>query len=214
MDLSTVENRLKSDKYSNVSQFVADIRKIWSNAQLYNPKESEVHKMAVNLSAFFEKNFKEMGDFSFNDTVKDLEKKVEKLSKQITELHTKNSKNHNNSKQNKSSSANEKALTKEEKKILCQNIKKLPPEHLKGVWEIVSEGLNQQSNTKEVLEFDINSLPVRVTKELDKYVKHKMSTANKSKNKSKTNLQTIHTVVKTQKSTGVLLIIFSVLLIK
>jgi len=201
MDLSTVENKLKNEEYANANQLIADIRKIWSNAQLYNKKGNLVHQMAVELSGYFEKNLKEMGDVSFNDTVKDLEKKVERLSKQITELHNKNTKGHSNSK-NKSSSAQDKGLTRDEKKILCQNIKRLPAEHLRGVWEIVSEGLNQKSNTKEVLEFDIESLPVKVTRELDKYVKLKMSSTNTSHNKSKNKTKeptVVQTIVKSQR---------------
>jgi len=42
------------------------------------------------------------------------------------------------------------------------------------VWEIVSEGM-QHNNNREELEFDIDTLPVKITRELEKYVKIKLS---------------------------------------
>jgi len=189
MDLRTVEEKLRSEQYGNTDQFAADIRKIWSNAYRYNPKGTHVHNLATEMSAAFERYFKEIEHISLNDTVRELEKKVEKLSKQITELHSKgaqvgtsSSKNH---KPSSVANPNVRGYTLEEKKVLCQNIKKLAPEFLRGVWEIVSEGLQQNAKNKEILEFDIQTLPFRVVRELDKYVKLKMSQT--SKNKSKTN---------------------------
>lgn len=42
------------------------------------------------------------------------------------------------------------------------------------------------SKNKEILEFDIDTLPVRKTRELEKYVKDKINQLNKQKNKKKT----------------------------
>jgi len=50
----------------------------------------------------------------------------------------------------------------------------LPPEHLRGVWEIVSDGTQHTKNSEE-LEFDIDTLPVKVTRELEKYVRNKLA---------------------------------------
>lgn len=185
MDLRTVEERLKSDQYSSSAQFAADIRKIWSNAFRYNSKGSHVYNLASEMSSAFERYFKDIEHISFNDTVRELERKVEKLSKQITELHHKGAQVPNSSSKNHrpNSSSNVRGYTIEEKKVLCQNIKKLPPEFLRGVWEIVSEGLQQNSKNKEILEFDIQTLPFRVVRELDKYVKLKMSQVSKGKSK-------------------------------
>jgi len=68
----------------------------------------------------------------------------------------------------------DKPMTMAEKRALGQSIRNLPPEHLRGVWEIVSEGM-QHNNNREELEFDIDTLPVKITRELEKYVKIKLS---------------------------------------
>lgn len=46
----------------------------------------------------------------------------------------------------------------------------MPPEYLKGVWEIVSKENTMQTNEK-ILEFDIDNLSVRITRELEQFVK-------------------------------------------
>jgi hypothetical protein len=53
------------------------------------------------------------------------------------------------------------------------NIRTLPAEYLKGVWEIVSEGLNVMPSNEE-LEFDIDTLPIRKTRLLERYVNSKL----------------------------------------
>jgi hypothetical protein len=62
----------------------------------------------------------------------------------------------------------EKTMTLQEKKSLCQNIKKLDPKFLRGVLDIVQECMDFQG---EELEFDIDKLPSKVCRELEKYVK-------------------------------------------
>jgi hypothetical protein len=61
-------------------------------------------------------------------------------------------------------------MSLQEKRQLGQSIRQLPPECLRGDWEIVSEGmpLNQQ---KEELTFDIDKLQNRKARELERYVK-------------------------------------------
>jgi hypothetical protein len=88
----------------------------------------------------------------------------------------------------KSPSTNEEPMSIHEKKVLCDHIKRLPPDSLRGVWEIVSKGLPNNQNNKEELVFDIDALPVKVTRELDRYVRSKISMNNKS-NKGKKEAQ-------------------------
>jgi len=209
MDIRTVEEKLKSDQYSSASQFAADVRKIWSNAFRYNSKGSHVYNLASEMSSAFERYFKDIEHISFNDTVRELEKKVEKLSKQITELHHKGAQVPNSKSSKPNSSSNVRGYTIEEKKALCQSIKTLPPEFLRGVWEIVSEGLHQNSKNKEILEFDIQTLPFRVVRELDKYVKQKMSQVSKGKSKPAKKDQPVKQVITSsiqQKLNGVILL--------
>ena len=193
MDLSTVENKLKNNQYLSVNLFAADIRKIWNNAFMYNIKGSPIYQMTVEMNTYFEKLIRDIENVDFSETVRDLEKKVEFLSKQITELHQRGlSQVSENPKLNRSgiksssktSKLSEKPLNTQEKKALGQNIKKLSPDHLRGVWDIVSSSLTSK-NGQEELQFDIEHLPIRVARELERYVKNKIGLANRGKGKNK-----------------------------
>lgn len=43
IDISQVEINIKDGTYSTPNQFVADVRKIWSNSYLYNIKNSPIY---------------------------------------------------------------------------------------------------------------------------------------------------------------------------
>jgi len=49
MDLTTVKARLDNKYYSELTQCVADIQQVWTNAKLYNPAEHTIHKWAEEL---------------------------------------------------------------------------------------------------------------------------------------------------------------------
>ena len=87
MDISTVEKKLKNGEYSSVSEFGADVRKIWNNAFAYNTEKSTIYQMTSKISSYFEKLYKEIEDVQFNDKIKELQDQVKKLTRQITELH-------------------------------------------------------------------------------------------------------------------------------
>ena len=54
MDFSTIEQKL-DDGYDTFSEFVSDVRLVFSNAMTFNPPGHAVHKMANNLSKLFTK---------------------------------------------------------------------------------------------------------------------------------------------------------------
>ena len=203
MDLSTVERNLLNNIYKTHLEFAADVRKIWSNSFLYNAKGSVVYHMTCEMSNLFEKLYKDVEKKASNDNINELQKKIDQLSKELNTLYStglqkqpsKQSsrlKNHNFSYKttsDKSKASNninmDKPMTLNEKKNLGQNIRKLPPEYLRGVWEIVCEGTNLAQD-KEELEFDIETLPIRKVRELERYVKSKLkivAKANMRKNK-------------------------------
>ena len=79
-----------------------------------------------------------------------------------------------------------------EKKALGENIRVLPPEYLRGVWEIVSQSL-PANQVKEELEFDIDSLPTKTCRTLERYVNQKLQLLQKTnpirKNEANVNLK-------------------------
>ena len=60
-------------------------------------------------------------------------------------------------------------LTLNEKKQLGISIRQLPPEDLNGIWSIVQD--NNHQHNSEVIEFDIDTLPVKKARKLEIYVK-------------------------------------------
>ncbi|KAK1418257.1 hypothetical protein QVD17_27400 [Tagetes erecta] len=58
MDLGSVKSNLSKNLYSSPLDFAADVRLVFENAMLYNPKTDEVHVMADQLLMYFEGLFR------------------------------------------------------------------------------------------------------------------------------------------------------------
>lgn len=58
MDLGTVKSNLSKNLYSNPLDFASDVRLVFENAMLYNPRTDEVHGMADQLLTHFEELFR------------------------------------------------------------------------------------------------------------------------------------------------------------
>ncbi|KAI3755494.1 hypothetical protein L1987_55295 [Smallanthus sonchifolius] len=58
MDLGTVKSNLSKNLYSNPLGFATDVRLVFENAMLYNPRTDEVHGMADQLLRHFEELFR------------------------------------------------------------------------------------------------------------------------------------------------------------
>ena len=175
MDLSTVEKNLKEGLYQNMIQFGSEVKKIWANAMSYNPPGTDIHIMAQELSEYYEKTYKDV-ESDKNVHINELQRRVDRLTRELKDLHqAKGSKlnSKNNSRINM-----DKPMSIQEKRSLGQNIRLLPPEHLRVVCEIVSEG---QDIPQDEIEIDIDTLPTRKCRELERFVKSKMQLINKNK---------------------------------
>ncbi|XP_073296713.1 transcription factor GTE8-like [Primulina huaijiensis] len=58
MDLGTIKGKLFTNQYSTPMEFSADVRLTFENALIYNSRGTEVHRMAEELSRFFEMRWK------------------------------------------------------------------------------------------------------------------------------------------------------------
>ncbi|XP_071741634.1 transcription factor GTE7-like [Rutidosis leptorrhynchoides] len=58
MDLGTVKSNLSKGFYANPVDFASDVRLVFENAMLYNPRTDEVHRMAEQLLTYFEDLFR------------------------------------------------------------------------------------------------------------------------------------------------------------
>uniref|UniRef100_A0AAR2JA20 Bromodomain PHD finger transcription factor n=1 Tax=Pygocentrus nattereri TaxID=42514 RepID=A0AAR2JA20_PYGNA len=58
MDLSTIEQRIQKRFYSKLTEFVADMTKIFDNCRYYNPSDSPFYQCAEFLESFFVQKLK------------------------------------------------------------------------------------------------------------------------------------------------------------
>ena len=80
-------------------------------------------------------------------------------------------------------------MTTQEKKTLGENIRRLPRDSLKRVWEIVCSG----NVGNEELKFDLDKLPTHIARELEKYVNSQFDLHCKGEFGVKESLQTAAT---------------------
>ena len=174
MDLSTVEKKLKEHLYSSFSEFDSDIKKIWNNALIYNPPQSQIHGMTQEIKGYY---FRIANEDQENEKYTKMQKRTLTMEKKMNSLQSKGGSRHGKSSYR--GQTVEHPLTYQEKKNLSTMIRSLETEHLLGVWEIVSEG-NDQIKDNEI-EFDIETLPVKKARELEKYVQSKLELMKKNK---------------------------------
>jgi Bromodomain len=87
MDLSKVDKRLRSGSYINPMQFAADVRKIWSNAILYNPRKSAIYYMTVQMSNYFEQIYKSVEENPFPEPPNEyVQNRVNKIEQKLLEI--------------------------------------------------------------------------------------------------------------------------------
>lgn len=161
MDLSTVEQRLRTGKYASAYEFAGDVRKIWSNSFAYNQQGSEIYRATVELSGCFEEWLRGNEGLLFtsrSDAIEELYKQVETLKREIKDLKGK-----------KGRVVAAKQMTWEEKRILGQQIRTLQPQYIRGVVGILKGTLPSAGKGTE-FEFDLDMLPVKTCRELQYYV--------------------------------------------
>lgn len=126
MDLGTIRKKLKNKDYLKISQFVADVRKVFSNSCLYNQKASQVYLMTLEMSEHFEQLNREIlentgpgsEDLSkINNEIKDMMIRGKPFVPKTSILGAAN--------QRAALENYEKPMTMEEKKNLCQMIKSM-----------------------------------------------------------------------------------------
>ena len=170
MDFSTISKKLSSGEYQTSDEFDDDIKLTFKNALTYNGPSNPVYKMAVELSNFF-------------DNLKNEEQKKDSIKKTHKSGSNRNGSGEFEGEYKKKNSSkngfSDKPLTISEKKNLSQMVRQLPPSCLWDVWRIVSPE-NQNLSTEE-MEFDIDTLPVKIARELESYVKGKLNEINKKK---------------------------------
>jgi hypothetical protein len=167
MDLSTVENNLRTNQYISPTQFHADVSKIITNSYTFNSSDIHFTKATAEFEAYYRKITAEPGsDFNRSYSQHDLPQEYSKT----TALEMKKSK------KQIEPDYSAPVITMAEKKELGLNIKKLPKEDMKGILDIVKEGTG-----KIIGEFDLKELDPSIIRKLQNYVKEKMNGESKGK---------------------------------
>ncbi|CDY16729.1 BnaA09g06530D [Brassica napus] len=186
MDLGTIRSRLRNGEYSSPLDFAADVRLTFSNSMAYNPPGNQYHKMARDLSAYFESRWKT------------IEKKIPVMEPPVTYLTSSASLEsevpYNVPPPRKNTaSVNESKLrveppklvmTDDEKKKLSQDLDALE-EFPQNIVDLLKEQIGNDDLSGEVeIEIDIETLSdetlFMVRKLLDDYLKDRKKSQEKS----------------------------------
>ena len=148
IDLSTVERNLKAGVYTNSQQFANDIRRIWLNSFTYNAHESDMFYITLELATYFEKQFKDAENLVFGTETptvrlaRDKEMLMDYLERPMSLL---------------------------EKRLLATNLRRLnSKDHTQTIGRIV---FGPKKALGPHFQFNIEKLPPKICRELEKYVK-------------------------------------------
>lgn len=167
--LSGIEKKIKNNLFSSSFQFGMDIRSIWNYHFQNSTINSEIYQKTFTLSNFFEEVFKDIeNSLDEKKEVIEPQKKPDKIDQRINTIN-KISAPSIPVKKEPSLSISDKPMTTIEKNQLGNNIKKLKPELARGIINILSDSTNVETNSK-YFEFDIETLPTKKLREIEKYV--------------------------------------------
>ena len=167
-----IEKNIRNGFYTSSHELSRDIRKIFSNLFLSSltPLDSEKYEKILILSQIFEQIFQKYEKNSQIKTAQKLSDDLARLKKEINKLTRKNkikigdlghAPNLEEKKENSVDNIRENILSK---------ITKLNTEQKKGILNIVGEDFINKNNENNIIEFNINNIPINQLKKLDKYI--------------------------------------------
>lgn len=155
MDLSTIENNLRTNQYLTPTQFHADVAKIINNSFKFNSANPEFTKITSEFQAYYSKITADPTEVVRSASgAEGLGSGLAREKKSVREP----------------SGEWPGAISMDEKKKLSNNIKKLPKEAMKGILDIVNEG-----KVRNTGEFDLKDLEPQVIRKLQMYVTDKLA---------------------------------------
>jgi len=182
--LSAIEKKINNFEYTSLYLFEMDIRNIWGYYFKINPNDDVSKKMSED----WEKICTELENPNSELNVDNIKKRTDNIKKEMEKIKD-NKKNTvpppvKNSEKN--SDNNNTPMTVEEKNQLGNYIRSLNKEQLKGIIRILNDS-DSYPKTK-YFEFDIDKLPTKKLRDLEKYVKECININNKnSKNQNTGN---------------------------
>ena len=181
--LSVIEKKLSNYEYSSLYEFEMDVRNIWNYYFNLNPNDDIAKKMSED----WEKICTDLENPNSNMSVTDIKKRTDNIKKDLEKI--KDHREDNIPAPQKKTGANSdhnKPMTVEEKNQLGNDIRSLNKEQLKGIIRILKES-DSYPKTK-YFEFDIDQLPNKKLRELEKYVKECINLNNKNNKQHNQNM--------------------------
>ena len=167
-----IEKKIRNDFYPSPLEFALDFRKIFSNLFLSSltPLDSEKYEKILILSQIFEEIFQKFEKNSQIKTAQKLTDDLTKIKKEINKLtRKKNSKNGNLGHVQNLEEKKEKS-TEDILDNISSKISKLNTEQKKGILNIIDESFINKNDENNIIEFNINNIPINQLKKLDIYI--------------------------------------------
>ena len=177
--LANLEKKVNNYEYKNLYDFQMDGRKIWYHYFDLDPNDERTKKMSED----WEKICTDLESQNIEMSVNSIKKRTDKIQKDLSEYKeyggiTKENLPAPIKKTNQQNSEHNKPMTVEEKNQLGNNIRTLNKEQLKGIIKILNE--NNSVPKSKYFEFDIDKLPNKKLRELERYVKECLIVNNRN----------------------------------
>lgn len=161
INIPKIESRIYKGEYKNSYEFGLDVRKVWGTSFALSAGKQEIYLATVELSVLFEGLFAAVGNLQ-----------IEEIKKQVEASPVSLPKNQKIIKNEIIKKGIDRPLNCVERAALCQNIKKLESKYFKGVLDIVRDSMEMVG---QELEIDIEKMPPKTARELERYVKQCLS---------------------------------------
>ena len=181
--LSVYEKKIKNFEYSSLYEFEMDVRNIWG----YYFKINSNDEISKKMSEDWEKICSELENPNSDLNVDNIKKRTDNIKKEWEKIKD----NKKNTvpppvKTSEKNSDNNTPMSVDEKNQLGNYIRSLNKEQLKGIIRILNDS-DSYPKTK-YFEFDIDKLPTKKLRDLEKYVKECININNKNlKNQNANN---------------------------
>ena len=173
--LSVYEKKIKNFEYSSLYEFEMDVRNIWG----YYFKINSNDEISKKMSEDWEKICSELENPNSDLNVDNIKKRTDNIKKEWEKIKD----NKKNTvpppvKTSEKNSDNNTPMSVDEKNQLGNYIRSLTKEQLKGIIRILNDS-DSYPKTK-YFEFDIDKLPTKKLRDLEKYVKECININNKN----------------------------------
>ena len=167
-----IEKNVKKELYSSSYELARDVRDVFSNIFISILKNLEYNKynQVLTLSELFEKIYNKYDNKSIIKKCKIVCDEINKMKKEVHKTEVlKNREKEDGSSPKVIERKTEISIKKYKDDILAK-IKKLNNEQKKGIINIISNNFIDKYKENNIIEFNINKIPLNQLKELDKYI--------------------------------------------